>query len=121
LNSNQCPVNLINQFNSLDFRGDVNKLHIVNGDNIKNIEAMLINITFEEPSYIPGQFTLIFSVNDIQESNNIIYENIQNEFIGIQLIDNFGNQINTNCVLERLFEPNSFGDLMIIDSKFSLI
>ena len=121
LNSNQCPVNLINQFNSLDFRGDVNKLHIVNGDNIKNIEAMLINITFEEPSYIPGQFTLIFSVNDIQESNNIIYENIQNEFIGIQLIDNFGNQINTNCELKRLFEPNSFGDLMIKDSKFSLI
>ncbi len=121
LNSNQCPVNLINQFNSLDFKGDVNKLHIVNGDNIKNIEAMLINITFEEPSYIPGQFNLIFSVNNIQDSNNIIYENIQNEFIGIQLIDNFGNQINTNCVLERLFEPNSFGDLMIIDSKFSFI
>ena len=62
LNSNRCPVNIINQFNSLYFGGDLNKLHIVNGDNIKNIEAMLINITFEEPSYIPGQFNLFFLI-----------------------------------------------------------
>ena len=119
MSSNQCPLNFINQFNSLDFTGGVKQLHIVNGDNIKNIEAMLINITFA--SFIPGQFNLTFSLNNIQKSNNIIYENIQNEFIGIQLIDNFRNEINTNCVLSRLYQPNSFGDLMIIDSKFSLI
>ena len=122
LNSNRCPVNIINQFNSLYFGGDLNKLHIVNGDNIKNIEAMLINISFVEPSYIPGQFNLTFYIQKPNTTTHIKYENIQNKFIGIQLIDNFGNQINTNCELREFFgQIPYFGDLIVIDYKFSLI
>lgn len=44
LNNYQCPVNVINNFNSLNFPGEVQKLRVFK-TNSQNIEADLINVS----------------------------------------------------------------------------
>ena len=96
-NNNKCPNNIINNFNSLNFKGDVKKLNILSLDNIRDIEAILINISFENPSKISGLFNLTFSLDNIQNINYLKYENIKNKDIGIQLIDYYRNPKSTKC------------------------
>ena len=103
LESYQCPINLISEFNSLNFQGDIQRLYIL--DNVINDkEVTLIDINFNEPSFVPGQFNLTFSYDNIDE-NNIIYDNINNQDIGIKLIDYNKNIIDTTC------------DIIISDNK----
>ena len=103
LESNQCPINLISEFNSINFQGDIQRLYILGGS-IKDKEAALIDINFNEPSFVPGQFNLTFSYDNIDE-NKIIYDNINNQDIGIKLIDYYKNIIDTTC------------DIIISDNK----
>ena len=93
--SEKCPNNIINSFNSLDFLGDITKLKIYKENDNQNIEAKLTNITFDNPS----KLNLTFSLNDIQNKNSLSFNIILNQDIGIKLIDNLGIIINTKCDL----------------------
>ena len=95
LESNQCPINLISEFNSINFQGDIQRLYILDSF-INDKEATLIDINFNEPSFVPGQFNLTFFYDNIDE-NKIIYDNINNQDIGIKLIDYYKNIIDTTC------------------------
>ena len=97
LNSYECPINLINDFNSLNFQGDIKRLYII--DEVKNDKvATLIDINFNEPSFVPGQFNLTFSLNTTDESR-LNYDDINNQDLGIKLVDYNENIINTTCNL----------------------
>ena len=61
LDNSKCPSFLINEFNSLNFKGNLQKLRIYHLSDYVNIESLLTNITFENPSKIPGLFNLIIS------------------------------------------------------------
>ena len=125
--TNECPTVKINAFNSLDFSGKITKLKVFGGNNNKNNEANFTNITFENPSYIPGLFNLTFSLNNIQGSYSLSYTNIYQQYLGIKLINNFGTQINTKCDLIKsdytssifylICTPDSFQ----IETKYSLL
>ena len=92
----ECPVNSINEFNSLNFNGQIKKLQIFTG-NFENIKSTLTNISFENPSSIPGLFNLTFSLNNIQNINYITFDNLVNKDIEIKLCDEFGLLIDTKC------------------------
>ena len=104
-----CPTIIINPFNSLDFNDKFNKLRIVhNSDNYKNSKLKLINVTFENPSQIPGLFNLTFSLNDIINIKSMIFNNITQKDIGIKLVDMTKSQINTKCNLITKLEDFVF-------------
>jgi hypothetical protein len=94
----ECPINSINEFNSLNFNGQIKKLQIFTG-NYENIKSTLTNISFENPSSIPGLFNLTFSLNNIQNINSLSFNSILNQDLGIKLMDNNGIIINTKCDL----------------------
>ena len=122
-----CPTIIINSFNSLNFDGKINKLRIVhNSDNYKNLKLKLINITFENPSHIPGLFNLTFSLNDIINIESITFENITQKDIGIKLVDITKVQINTRCNLiikseEFIFYIICTPETFKIKEKYSIV
>ena len=96
LDSYECPINLINDFNSLNFQGNIKKLYILDDDVNTGNAATLIDINFNEPSFVPGQFNLTFSLNTTNESK-LNYDDINNQDLGIKLVDYYANIIDTTC------------------------
>ena len=95
--SYECPANVINKFNSNNFEGQVKKLYIYRGGNNENIESTLMNISFENPSGIPGLFNLTFSLNNIMNYNYFTFENFKNKNNEIKLCDKLRGLIDTKC------------------------
>lgn len=99
--SSTCPINRINSFNSLNFGGKIKKLNIYQGSYSTNIEAKLCNISLDNSLSDKGLFTLILSLNNVQNANNLDYTYFQKKDIGIKLIDKFGSRISTKCNFEN--------------------
>jgi hypothetical protein len=99
LDNSKCPSFLINEFNSLNFKGNLQKLRIYHISDYVNIESLLTNITFENPSKIPGLFNLTFSLEYFKNLNYITFNNFKNKDLGLVLIDknNRSNIVNTKC------------------------
>ena len=106
--SSKCPINIINDFNSLNFNGEVTKLKISHGFSNGFIEATLSNITFGNSSEILGLFNLTFSLKSILNTNYLIFENFKNKDVGIKLMDTNGVKINTKCEFNQQNNIDSF-------------
>ena len=96
-NNSKCPINAINNFNSLNFGGNIKKLKIYQESNSRNIEAKLLNITLDNSSNTIGPFILMFTLDSYQDINTLNYEYFNKKDIGIRLIDKFGSKVNTKC------------------------
>ena len=97
IGSYECPSSFINEFNSMNFGGQVKKLYIYSGGYNENIESTLMNISFENPSGIPGLFNLTFSLNNIMNSNYFTFENFKSKNTEIKLCDKLRGLIDTKC------------------------
>ena len=91
-----CPANIINKFNSLNFNDTIKKLQIFDG-NYQNMETSLINITFENSSKTPGLFNLTFSIDFLITYDYVSFDNFTNKDIKIKLCDKNGELIDTTC------------------------
>jgi hypothetical protein len=97
LESQECPVNVINEFNSLNFNGQLKKLHIFQGGNNAIIPLWVRNISFPNQKEFPGLFNLTLSFNDIQNIDYYHFDNIVKKDIGIKLCDKSVQLIDTKC------------------------
>ena len=99
-----CPINLIDNFNSLNFKGTIKKLYIYKFSQYNEIEAKLVNISLNNSLNIENAFTLTFSIDNIQNLilNNLAFEYFNEKDIGIKLYDRIGYKINTKCSFNDL-------------------
>lgn len=97
-----CPINQIDSFNSLNFKGSIKKLYIYRLSQNNDVEAKLANISLSNSLNIENAFTLMFSLANIQSLilNNLAFEYFNEQDIGIKLIDKFGNKRNTKCIFK---------------------
>lgn len=125
--SSTCPINRINSFNSLNFGGKIKKLNIYQESYSTNIKVILDNISLDNSLSNKGLFTLILSLNNVQNTNNLDYTYFQQKDIGIKLIDKFGSKINTICNFENpgiktnTFNISCMPDYYNNDIQYSLL
>ena len=99
--SDQCPANFINQFNSLNFNGNIKKLSISRRNYINNIKATLIDINFDNSSSNPIIFNLTFFLNGIMDTNGLSLDNFNNKDVDIKLCSQSGTVVNTKCTFVK--------------------
>ena len=126
IESYECPVNSINEFNSLNFNGQIKKLQIFKG-NYGTIGASLLNITFENPLETPGLFKLTFSLNNIQDIHSLTFDNSAIRNIEIKLCDESGILRDNSCNFAMTTEYDSIFYLTCTpesyekDTRYSLV
>ena len=120
LESQECPVNVINEFNSLNFNGQLKKLHIFQGGNNAIIPLWLRNISFPNQTEFPGLFNLTLSFNDIQNIDYYHFDNMVKKDIGIKLCDKSVQLIDTKCDFVKSDDSKSTFYLLCIPESFEI-
>ena len=93
----QCPANVINSFNSLNFKNNPKKLQI--SDGISDLEAKLIKFYFGKTLGSSDLFILKFQISNVADMSSIVFENINKKDIGIKLYDLNRASLITQCSL----------------------
>ena len=120
LESQECPVNVINEFNSLNFNGQLKKLHIFQGGNNAIIPLWVRNISFPNQTEFPGLFNLTLSFNDIQNIGYYHFDNMVKKDIGIKLCDKSVQLIDTKCDFVKSDDSKSTFYLLCIPESFEI-
>ena len=113
---NKCPNNIIYQFNSLNFQSGITKLQIYKGSSY--IKSTLTEISFDNPKNSLGSFNLTFSLNSVQSSTFLSFNNIVDTDIGIKLVDKNQFLISTKCDLTQHSDILNIFDLICIPENF---
>ena len=123
LDNYKCPVNVINNFNSINFGGELKKLRVFQSNSI-NIKAYLENITVSDSLNSLNSFNLAYTLDNIQNNGNLLFENINQIDIGIKLIDKTGSIVRTKCSLinkDLKFDLNCKVESYYKNTKYSIL